>query len=109
MSKHADQPVTASESPLTVTHAFSLSDPALAWLILKAPKGKSKICENRNFRMQKGWVAVATTANAHMSVMTEVALKKKFPSFPSSFAKSMRNGAHQSPTVLKLHLFWQSC
>lgn len=92
MPKDSDSPITASKSPSTVTHAFSLNDPSLAWLILKAPKGKSKIMENRNFRMQTGWIAVATTATAHMSVVTEVALKKKFPSFPSSFAKSMQNG-----------------
>lgn len=88
----ATEPKTAADSPSTVTHAFSLNDPALAWLILKAPKGKSKIIENRNFRMQPGWVGVATTATAHMSVVTEVALSKKYANFPSSFAKSMKNG-----------------
>lgn len=66
--------VTGATSPELVTHAFSLSDTQLAWLILNNKKN----IENRSFRLSPGWYAVATTATAYTDVHDEVARSKKY-------------------------------
>ena len=48
-------------NPNTVTHAFTLADPTLAWLILNGIKR----IENRNFAMRPGWYAVLVYTCCH--------------------------------------------
>ena len=77
-----------AQNPDDTTHAFSLNDPSLAWLILHG----HKIIENRDFRITPGWYGVAVTATARMSVVTELALQKKFSGMPSAVALHKWNG-----------------
>ena len=75
-------------TPDTVTHAFSLNDPSLAWLILHG----HKIIENRDFRIAPGWYGVAVTATAYTSVVTEIALQKEHKRIPGATGLRTWNG-----------------
>lgn len=70
-----------------VTHAFTLSNQALAWLILNGIKP----IENRQCKIQPGWYAVHIGATAHCSVEEEVLYAKEF-SMPSVLCKEMERG-----------------
>jgi hypothetical protein len=57
--------------PSTVTHAFTLADPTLAWLILNGIKR----IENRNFAMRPGWYAVHVSQKARVTKEREASLR----------------------------------
>ena len=57
--------------PNTVTHAFTLADPTLAWLILNGIKR----IENRNFAMRSGWYAVHVSQKARVTAEREASLR----------------------------------
>ena len=73
-------------NPNTVTHAFTLADPTLAWLILNGIKR----IENRNFAMRPGWYAVHVSQKARVTTEREASLRDMHTSMPA--AATMRCG-----------------
>ena len=78
--------VTGAPAPAEVTHAFTLSDPTLAWLILSGVKD----LENRMTRFQTGWYAVHVGKGAKTDPATANALRSEHPDMPD--ARSMPRG-----------------
>ena len=74
-------------TPAEVTHAFTLSDPTLAWLIVHGVKD----VENRMSRFQAGWYAVHVGKSATTSPKVADALRRKYPHMPD--ARSMPRGS----------------
>ena len=61
-------------SPEEVTHAFTLSAPHLAWLILNG----HKTIENRQVRLPTGWYGVHVGLAAYTSIAEELKYHKEF-------------------------------
>ena len=66
--------------PSTVTHAFTLADPTLAWLILNGVKR----IENRNFAMRPGWYAVHVSQKARVTKEREASLHGMHAAMPAA-------------------------
>ena len=80
------QVVTGALAPAEVTHAFTLSDPTLAWLILNGIKD----LENRMSRFQAGWYAVHVGKDAKTDPVAANALRGEYPDMPD--VRSMPRG-----------------
>ena len=94
--------ITGASDPTKVTHAFTLNNPAWAWLILDG----HKIIENRPVKLQPAWYAVHVGATAHCSIMEELPLIKEF-NMPSVFG--MENGAVHGLCKIETSVAYDQC
>ena len=94
--------ITGASDPTKVTHGFTLSNPAWAWLILNG----HKIIENRSNKLQPGWYAVHVGATAHCSIADEIPFTREF-GMPSVIG--MENGVVHGLCKIEMSLPYEQC
>ena len=92
---------TGAADPLEVTHAFTLSNPALTWLILHG----YKIIENRQCCFAPGWYAVHTGAAARCSLEEERTWRDEF-GMPTVMSMDAEEGRKRNSHCLAKFTLW---